>query len=107
MLLKVAVTSFICIFIVQSVSGLFWDFSRPTNNAGQAAAGGAFLGAAGLLTLCWVKDNCRGKRETDPSNNVSGNILNQFVIPSLFIRKSYALKYIAIFILITGDLEYG
>ena len=61
----------ICLFTIQAVAGLFWDFTRPTNNAGQAAAGGAFLGAAGLLTLCWVKDNCRGKREINHSKNVS------------------------------------
>ena len=67
---KISVSIVICLIVTQSVYGLFWDFSRPTNNAGQAAAGGAFLGAAGILTLCWVKDNCRGKRETDAANNV-------------------------------------
>ena len=73
MIFKLVVPITICLFTIQAVAGLFWDFTRPTNNAGQAAAGGAFLGAAGLLTLCWVKDNCRGKREADHSKNVSWN----------------------------------
>ena len=58
----------------QIVLGLFWDFTNPTSNSGQAAVGGAFLGAAGVLSLCWLKGNCgsrRGKRDTEALKNVS------------------------------------
>lgn len=63
------ILTFVTIVVPNSVSGLFWDFTNPTTNTGQAAAGGAFLGAAGVLSLCWLKGNCRGKRATGTSGN--------------------------------------
>ena len=91
MIFKLVVPITICLCTIQAVAGLFWDFTRPTNNAGQAAAGGAFLGAAGLLTLCWVKDNCRGKREADHSKNVSWNKYKICldIFPFYFIRNRF------------------
>lgn len=90
MVFKLVVLIAICLFTVQAVAGLFWDFTRPTNNAGQAAAGGAFLGAAGLLTLCWVKDNCRGKREADYSKNVIKNAyIHLHIFSYYFIRNRF------------------
>ena len=76
--INVTILGAIFIVVPNSVSGLFWDFTRPTDNAGQAALGGAFLGASGALTVCWLKGNCgsrnRGKRDTDTTKNVSSII---------------------------------
>ena len=78
-IINIAILVAILMVVPNIVSGLFWDFSQPTNNNAQAAAGGAFLGAAGILTLCWIKDTCnrRGKRDTDGTTNVS---INMFTI---------------------------
>ena len=48
---KLLATAVLIMATSNSVSGIFWDFSRPTDNPTQAAAGGAFLGAAGILSL--------------------------------------------------------
>ena len=70
----IALLVFLSIVGPRIVLGLFWDFSSPTSNSGQAAVGGAFLGAAGLLSFCWIKGGCggnRGKRDTEALKNVS------------------------------------
>ena len=57
MLSKIFVGIMIYLIIMQTVSGLFWDF----------------LGFGGLFTICAIKGNCKGphKRDTDGLKMVS------------------------------------
>ena len=59
---KLVTVIVIAVVFPNTVTGI-WDFTRPTNNAAQAALGGIFLGAAVGLSLNYFKRN-RGRRDT-------------------------------------------
>jgi hypothetical protein len=63
---KLVTIIMIAVICPNTVSGI-WDFTRPTNNAAQAALGGIFLGAAAGLSLNYFKGR-RGRRD------ITGNV---------------------------------
>ena len=83
----------IAVLFPNAVTGI-WDFTRPTNNPAQAALGGAFLGAAGALTINWLKN--RGNRGHYGKRDLTGNVRLFSLFVSHYLIFSMIISYIFI-----------